>query len=79
VGANIVEAWHKRRYEAQFVYKLTDADAELAETEHWLETALACHYIESTDRDRLVADAREIGRMIGAMIAHPDAWSRPYR
>jgi len=27
--ANIAEAWRKRRYEAHFISKLTDADAEL--------------------------------------------------
>ena len=34
VGANLAEAWHKRRYPAHFVSKLTDADAEQAETQH---------------------------------------------
>jgi len=32
VGANIAEAWGKRRYEKHFVSKLTDADAERLET-----------------------------------------------
>ena len=41
VGANIAEAWRKRRYQAHFVSKLTDADGENAETQHWLDTALA--------------------------------------
>lgn len=39
VGANIAESWAKRRYEAHFISKLTDADAENQETEHWLVTA----------------------------------------
>ncbi|MEZ5329460.1 MAG: four helix bundle protein [Verrucomicrobiales bacterium] len=43
IGANIAEAWHKRRYSAHFVSKLTDADGENAETQHWLQTAQACH------------------------------------
>ena len=34
VGANIAEAWGKRRYEKHFVSKLTDADAERLETQH---------------------------------------------
>ena len=45
IGANIAEAWQKRRYEAHFVSKLSDADGEQAETQHWLETSLACDYI----------------------------------
>jgi len=42
VGANIAEAWRKRRYPAHFASKLTDSDGENAETQHWLRTALAC-------------------------------------
>lgn len=39
IGANLAEAWQKRRYEAHFVSKLSDSDAEQAETQHWLDTA----------------------------------------
>ncbi len=34
VGANLAESWAKRRYEAHFVSKLTDADGENQEVEH---------------------------------------------
>jgi four helix bundle protein len=34
VGANVAESWGKRRYEAHFVSKLTDADGENHEVEH---------------------------------------------
>ena len=37
IGANLAEAWQKRRYIAHFVSKLTDADGEQAETQHWAE------------------------------------------
>lgn len=40
VGAQIAEAWAKRRYEKHFVSKLTDADGEQLETQHWIEMAL---------------------------------------
>lgn len=36
VCANIAEAWRKRRYEALFVNKLNDAEAEAAETQTWI-------------------------------------------
>ena len=45
MGANLAEAWQKRRYESHFVSKLSDVDVEQAKTRHWLDTALACHYI----------------------------------
>jgi len=45
VGANISEAWQKRRYAAHFVSRLSDADGEQAETQHWLASSIACGYI----------------------------------
>src|SRR5438034_1126839 len=45
VCANIAEAWRKRRYEAAFVSKLSDADTEAAETEVWLSFALHHGYL----------------------------------
>ena len=39
IGAQIAEAWAKRRYERYFLSKLTDADGEQQETRHWIETA----------------------------------------
>ena len=35
VCANLAEAWRKRRYEASFISKLSDAEAEAAETQVW--------------------------------------------
>lgn len=39
IGAQLAEAWAKRRYEKHFISKLTDADGEQQETKHWIETA----------------------------------------
>ena len=36
VCANIAEAWRKRRYQAAFISKLNDCEAEAAETQTWL-------------------------------------------
>ena len=44
VGAALAEAWAKRSYPAHFLSKLTDADAELQEVFHWIETATECNY-----------------------------------
>jgi four helix bundle protein len=68
VGAQIAEAWGKRRYEKHFVSKLTDADSEQLETQHWLETAFDCGYIDADQRDSLCNDLQEIGRMLNSMI-----------
>ena len=74
VDANVAEAWKKRRYRAHFVSKLTDADAEAAETRHWLHTAEACAYLSADERQRLDTLSREIGRTLGAMIRGANRW-----
>ena len=74
IGSNIAEAWQKRVYPAHFVSKLTDADAEQAETQHWLDTAEGCGYLTPEDRLKLMDQCLEIGRMLGAMISEPGKW-----
>ncbi len=68
VGAQIAEGWAKRRYEKHFVSKLTDADGEQLETQHWIETALDCSYITKIEADHLLGNCESIGRMLGSMI-----------
>ena len=46
VCANLAEAWRKRRYEGAFLIKLSDAEAEAAETQTRLEFAVQCEYLE---------------------------------
>jgi len=72
VGAQIAEAWAKRLYKKHFISKLTDADAELNETEHWILIANNCGYIEKEDKQQIVQTCHEIGRMLGSMIAKAD-------
>ena len=74
IGANIAESWQKRRYPAHFVSKLSDADGEQAEMQHWLATALACEYISASEHDRLLESCSDIGRMIGKMMQKPEKW-----
>ena len=68
VGAQIAEAWAKRRYERHFVSKLTDADGEQQESQHWVDTALDCNYIDDSQRNDLINNLDEIGRMLNGMI-----------
>ena len=69
IGANIAEAWAKRRYEKHFISKLTDADGEQQETQHWLETAYACGYLSQSETVDLTNQCQRIGQLIGGMIA----------
>src|SRR5512136_2593692 len=53
VCSNIAEAWRKRRYEAAFVSKLSDAEAEAAETQTWLAFAIRCGYLSNEQAQTL--------------------------
>ena len=68
IGAQIAEAWAKRRYEKHFISKLSDADAEQMETQHWLGEALDCGYIDAKRAGALLADLQQIGRMLNSMM-----------
>ena len=74
VGAQIAEAWGKRMYLKHFVAKLTDAEAEINETEHWIETAYICEYLSSSSRDKLIQECMDIRRLIGGMIINADSF-----
>jgi len=68
IGANIAEAWGKRRYEAHFVNKLTDADSEQLETQHWIGTAVECGYWAGDTATPLIQLNEELGRLLNGMI-----------
>jgi four helix bundle protein len=69
IGANMAEAWAKRRYPAHFLSKLTDADGELQETRHWITTATSCEYLCTSNQTELEAQCAEVGGRLGAIIA----------
>ena len=68
IGAQIAEAWAKRRYERHFISKLTDADAEQMETQHWLSEACDCHYLDPKQVEKLTEELLQIGRMLNSMM-----------
>lgn len=77
VGAQIAEAWGKRRYEKHFISKLTDADGEQLETQHWIEVAVDCGYISLQQKEHLLSGYEEIGRMLGSMMNKASKFSNP--
>lgn len=77
VGAQIAEAWAKRRYEAHFISKLTDADGEQMETQQWLETALDCKYLSKEEVDAFLEKYAELGRLLGGMMAKAELFCNP--
>lgn len=75
VSANIAEAFRKRRYEKAFIAKLSDSEAEAAETQVWLDYSLECGYIPEIVHQKLFNDYDNIIGKIVNMINHPDKWS----
>lgn len=71
---NLREAWAKRRYQNHFVSKLTDRDGEANETDTSLDFAKDCGYITAVEHRELTALCCEVGRMLGGMLAKPEAF-----
>jgi four helix bundle protein len=74
VCSNLREAWAKRKYEAYFISKITDSDAENSETDTWLDFAKDCGYLNDYDHERLVNRCSDIGRMLGSMLKKPEGF-----
>ena len=68
IGGQIAEAWAKRDYERHFISKLTDADGEQLETQHWWRTSMDCSYITDEVGNQLLGDYQLLGKMIYTMI-----------
>jgi four helix bundle protein len=75
VCANLAEAFRKRRYPKNFVSKLSDCEAEAAETQVWLDFALACDYITIEDYEKLYKEYDMIIGMLVRMIVEPEKWN----
>jgi four helix bundle protein len=78
IGAQIAEAWAKRRYKKHFVSKLTDADGEQQETQHWIDTAQDCGYLEQVQVEKLEKTLSEIGSMLNSMINKADLFCKKH-
>lgn len=75
VCANISESYRKRKYPKHFISKLSDADAENAETLNWLEFAYACNYISIDSKIELEEINNEVGKIISYMMNKPDKFT----
>ena len=74
VCANLAEAFRKRRYPKNFISKLSDCEAEAAETQVWLDFALACNYLDQETYEKLYKEYNAIIGMLVKMITEPDKW-----
>lgn len=74
VCANLAEAWRKRRYEAHFKSKLSECEAEAAETQVWIQFAVECEYLDKEAATSLYREYDEIISMLVAMIRDASKW-----
>jgi four helix bundle protein len=74
VCSSLAEAHRKRLYPAHFVSKVSDADMENAETQTWLEFALACKYITPKEHDELLNLSEQVGNLLNHMITNPEKY-----
>lgn len=74
VCTNLAEGWRKRKYKAVFTNKLSDAAQEAAETQTWLEFALACRYIDQKTFDRIDDRYEHIFAMLFTMQQKVDSF-----
>ena len=75
VCANLAEAWRKRRYRQAFIAKLSDSEAEAAETQVWLELAVRCGYLRPETAEALSTQYEGILAQLVSMIAGADRWT----
>jgi four helix bundle protein len=75
VCANLAEAFRKRKYPKHFVSKLSDSEAEAAETQVWLDFALELKYINQEQFESLDEKYNfVIGKLVN-MSNQPEKWS----
>ncbi len=74
VCANLAEGWRKRKYIKVFINKLSDAAAEAAETQTWLNFARECNYIEEDQFNELNECYEHIFAMLYAMEKKADVF-----
>ena len=74
VCSNIAEAFRRRKYPKSFSSKLNESEAEAAETQNWLDFALACNYITPEYNQVIDKEYENIIGMLVNMQRHPDKW-----
>ena len=78
VAAMTGEGYGKRKYPAHFSMKMTDAAGECYETMVWLNYAKDCGYLERSIFEELIVGYREVSRLLGYYIQHPEKFATSY-
>jgi four helix bundle protein len=75
VSTNIAEGYRKRQYPNASRSKMADSDGEVGETQVWIDYARDCGYWPPALAEKLASGYEEVGRMLGAMTAHPEKFT----
>jgi four helix bundle protein len=73
----VSQAWQRRRYQAAFVARLNQAEAEAAATQVWIEFAVSCSYLDAEVGQELHHDYRSVLADLARLIEHATAWVTP--
>lgn len=74
VCANLAEAWRKRRYQAAFIAKLSDCEAEAAETQTWIKFSVKCQYLDVETGREIYGKYNRILGILVTIINNPSPW-----
>ena len=74
VCVNLAEGHRKRLYPAHFISKVSDSDMENAETQTWVDFALACKYITEAEYNQLFTLSEQVGNLLNHMIMNPEKY-----
>jgi four helix bundle protein len=74
VCTNLAESYKRRRYKDYFISKLNDSETENAETQVWLDFAVACKYIPPGKYKEISFKNDEAGKLIWYMISNPEKY-----
>jgi four helix bundle protein len=74
VCTNMAEAWRKRRYEASFVSKLSDAETEAEEMRVWFQFAQRFGYTTEAKTQEFDDTYDKILGQLVKMISEPEKW-----
>jgi len=75
VCANISEAFRKRYYINSFISKISDSEAEAAETQVWIKFSLYFSYINLEKYKELMQEYDNIIGKLVMMRTNPEKWS----
>lgn len=74
VCSNLAEAFRKRKYPKSFISKLSDSEAEAAETQVWMDFSFKCGYIDKESCDKLYEYYNNIIGKLVNMSLQPEKW-----